>query len=79
MQGPGPHDIIAFERSEAIAGTPVASRTLDFDYETPDIEIAVAEVERAGGRVLRRGEFGPGLPFVYVADPDGYEIEIWFE
>ncbi len=21
----------------------------------------------------------PGCPFVYVTDPDGYEIEIWFE
>jgi hypothetical protein len=29
--------------------------------------------------VLRRGEFAPGLPFAYVHDPDGYEIEIWFE
>jgi hypothetical protein len=36
-------------------------------------------VERAGGRLLRRGEFAPGLPYAYVADPDGYEIEIWFE
>ena len=39
---------------------------------------AVAEVERSGGRV-RRGEFSPGLPSAYVVDPDGYEIEIWFE
>ncbi len=39
----------------------------------------IAEVERAGGRLLRRGEFAPGLPYAYVADPDGYEIEIWFE
>jgi hypothetical protein len=27
----------------------------------------------------KRGEFAPGFPFAYVADPDGYEIEIWFE
>src|SRR2546430_10249094 len=44
-----------------------------------DIDRAIAEVERAGGRLLRRGEFAPGLPYAYVADPDGYEIEIWFE
>ncbi|SRR5881394_2980562 len=37
------------------------------------------DIERADGRLLRRGEFAPGLPYVYVADPDGYEIEIWFE
>jgi len=40
--------------------------------------MAVAEVERPGGRV-RRGEFSPGFPFAYVGDPDGYEIEIRFE
>jgi len=39
----------------------------------------VHEVERAGGTVLRRGEFAPGLPFAFVRDPDGYEIEIWYE
>lgn len=39
----------------------------------------VREAERAGGKLLRRGEFSPGYPFAYVADPDGYEIEIWFE
>jgi len=27
----------------------------------------------------RRGEHAPGEPYAYVADPDGYEIEIWFE
>jgi predicted enzyme related to lactoylglutathione lyase len=43
-----------------------------------DIDRAIAEVERAGGRLHRRGEFAPGLPYAYVADPDGYEIEIWF-
>ena len=31
-----------------------------------------------GGR-LRRGEHGPGLPYAYFADRDGYEIEVWFE
>jgi predicted enzyme related to lactoylglutathione lyase len=44
-----------------------------------DIDGAVHEVEQAGGRILRRGEFAPGFPFVYAADPDGYEFEIWFE
>jgi catechol 2,3-dioxygenase-like lactoylglutathione lyase family enzyme len=34
---------------------------------------------RGGGTLLRRGQFAPGFPFAYVADPDGYEIEIWFE
>jgi catechol 2,3-dioxygenase-like lactoylglutathione lyase family enzyme len=40
------------------------------------LDTAVAEVERAGGRLLERGERGPGDPFAYVADPDGYTIEL---
>jgi len=43
------------------------------------LSLAVAEAERAGGRLLRRGELAPGFPFACAADPDGYEIEIWFE
>jgi hypothetical protein len=43
------------------------------------MDAAVREVVGAGGRLRRRGEFGPGLPFACVADPDGYEMEIWFE
>jgi catechol 2,3-dioxygenase-like lactoylglutathione lyase family enzyme len=41
-----------------------------------DLDAAIAEVEAAGGRLLRRGEHAPGAPFAYVADPDGYEIEL---
>lgn len=44
-----------------------------------DIDQAVAEVEKAGGKLLRRGEFSPGYPYAYVSDPDGYEVEIWLE
>jgi catechol 2,3-dioxygenase-like lactoylglutathione lyase family enzyme len=43
------------------------------------ISLAVRDLEREVGKVLRRGEFAPGFPFAYVADPDGYEIEIWYE
>jgi catechol 2,3-dioxygenase-like lactoylglutathione lyase family enzyme len=44
-----------------------------------DIDAAVDEVERAGGKLLRRGEFCPGCPYAFVTDPDGYEVEIWYE
>jgi hypothetical protein len=27
----------------------------------------------------QRGDFGDNQPFVFVLDPDGYEIEIWHE
>jgi catechol 2,3-dioxygenase-like lactoylglutathione lyase family enzyme len=41
-----------------------------------DLDRAVELVERWGGRLLRRGEHEPGYPFAYVADPDGYVIEL---
>ena len=79
-RGPGPHDVIAFEKAESKAGSAGGISHFGFRLtKASDIELAVAEAERAGGRVLRRGEFSPGFPFAYVADPDGYEIEIWFE
>jgi catechol 2,3-dioxygenase-like lactoylglutathione lyase family enzyme len=80
VQGPGPHDIIAFEQSPDNAGVLGGITHFGFRLLVPtDIDQAIAEVQHAGGTVLRRGEFAPGYPFVYVADPDGYEIEIWYE
>jgi catechol 2,3-dioxygenase-like lactoylglutathione lyase family enzyme len=78
-QGPGPHDVLAFEKSDD-AGRAGGIAHFGFRLTSPDdIDLAVAEVEKAGGKLLRRGEFAPGFPFAYVLDPDGYEIEIWFE
>lgn len=80
VQGPGQHDVMAFERDARAAGKPGGITHFGFRLTSPkDIETAVKEVKRAGGKILRQGEFAPGLPFVYVADPDGYEIEIWYE
>jgi len=80
VQGPGPHDVIAFERVKRGAGKAGGLSHFGFRLVSPrDIDAAVAAVERAGGKLLRRGEFAPGFPFAYVHDPDGYEIEIWYE
>lgn len=79
-QGPGSHDVLAFELDPAGAGASGGIAHFGFRLTTPaDIDLAVREAERAGGKLLRRGEFSPGYPYAYIADPDGYEIEIWFE
>jgi len=41
------------------------------------ISLAVRDLDAA----LRfyQSVFAPGSPYAYVNDPDGYEIEIWFE
>ena len=80
VQGPGPHDVIAFEKDARAAGKAGGLSHFGFRLKRPeDIDRAVEEVLAAGGTLLRRGEFSPGFPFAYVHDPDGYEIEIWFE
>lgn len=42
-----------------------------------DLDAAVAEVEAAGGMLIKRGEHAPGVPFAYIRDPDGYVIELF--
>jgi catechol 2,3-dioxygenase-like lactoylglutathione lyase family enzyme len=44
--------------------------------DSAQLEAAVAAVVAAGGRLVERGEHTPGVPYVYVADPDGYLIEL---
>ena len=65
-----PTDVITFpaDPSEEMAGEICVS-----------VDQAIEEAKAAGGPILRRGEHCPGAPVVYIADPDGYEIEIWYE
>ena len=80
VQGPGPFDVLAFEKNLQKAGARAGIDHFGFRLtKAEDIDLAVEEVLSAGGKLLRRGEFAPGFPFAYVTDPDGYEIEIWFE
>jgi catechol 2,3-dioxygenase-like lactoylglutathione lyase family enzyme len=80
VQGPGPHDVIAFEKDAANAGKVRGISHFGFRLiNARDIDVAVDEAQAAGGTIVRRGEFSPGFPYAYVADPDGYEIEIWYE
>ena len=41
-----------------------------------DLDAAVGDVLAAGGELVERGEHGPGHPFAYLRDPDGYVIEL---
>jgi catechol 2,3-dioxygenase-like lactoylglutathione lyase family enzyme len=40
------------------------------------LDRAIQEVERAGGRLVERGVRATGRPYAYVLDPDGYTIEL---
>jgi catechol 2,3-dioxygenase-like lactoylglutathione lyase family enzyme len=80
VKGPGPHDVLAFERIPENAGKTGGIIHFGFRLVDPaDRDPIVRAVIDAGGTLLRQGEFAPGFPYAYVADPDGYEIELWFE
>lgn len=79
VTGPGPHDVIAFVRSDQ-AG--IAGGISHFGFrlqQAADIEQAITTARAVGATIVKSGEFAPGFPYLYVLDPDGYEIEIWFE
>lgn len=79
VAGPGAHDLIVFERRES-AGRAGGIDHFGFRLKDPaDIRVALDEARAAGAKILRQGEFAPGLPYVYIEDPDGYTIEIWYE
>ncbi len=79
-QTPGSRDVLVFEESGTKPGKRGGIAHFGFRLvDAGDIDDAVESVERAGGKVLSRGEFMPGEPYVFFADPDGYEVEIWYE
>jgi len=80
LQTPGSRDVLVLEQDPERAGERGGVAHFGFRLVDPaDIDAAAREVERAGGRVVRRGEFCPGEPYLFAADLDGYEVEIWYE
>ena len=80
LQTPGSRDVIVLEENAATAGKSGGVAHFGFRLVDPrDVDAAAQAVELAGGTVLRRGEFCPGEPYLFASDPDGYEVEIWFE
>jgi catechol 2,3-dioxygenase-like lactoylglutathione lyase family enzyme len=76
-QTPGSRDVLVFK--EAV-GKPGGVVHFGFRLVDPaDIDLALRAVTAAGGKVTSHGEFCPGEPYLFFTDPDGYEVEIWYE
>jgi catechol 2,3-dioxygenase-like lactoylglutathione lyase family enzyme len=81
LQTPGTRDVLVFEeRDRSQVGRSGGIAHVGFRLRDPgDIDAAAEAVTAAGGVVREQGEFCPGEPYVFAHDPDGYEIEIWYE
>jgi catechol 2,3-dioxygenase-like lactoylglutathione lyase family enzyme len=80
LQTPGTHDVLVLERDPRRAGR--SGGVVHFGFRlrrAEDIEAAIAAVTEAGGEIVGQGEFCPGEPYLFCLDPDGYELEIWYE
>ena len=80
VQTPGSKDIIVFEKEKK--RTVSAKSAFHFGFRLPkpsDLKPIIQKIKKAGGKIKQTGEFIPGEPYVFFYDPDGYEIEIWFE
>jgi catechol 2,3-dioxygenase-like lactoylglutathione lyase family enzyme len=79
-QTPGSRDVLVFERKPRDAGKRGGVAHFGFRLQKPeDIDRALEAIAEAGGKIREHGEFVPGEPYVFFLDPDGYEVEIWYE
>lgn len=80
VQTPGCKDIIVFVKKKKAAGKMADGFHFGFRLPKPSgLKNILQVIKNAGGKAKKRGEFVPGEPYVFFYDPDGYEIEIWFE
>jgi catechol 2,3-dioxygenase-like lactoylglutathione lyase family enzyme len=79
VQTPGSRDIIVFQKQ---TGSNKIKPGFHFGFRLPkpaSIKKMTDVIKKAGGKIKETGEFVPGEPYIFFYDPDGYEIEIWFE
>ena len=80
LQTPGSHDIIVLDQSTHEFRNNAGVKHFGFRLtDLTDIKLLISEIEKAGGKIKESGEFCPGEPYVFFYDPDGYEIEVWYE
>ncbi len=78
LKSPGARDTITL--CQAQPGEPVGTGGVShFGFAIAGeggLDEAIKQAERAGGKLLSRGKHGGRFPYAYVADPDGYVIEL---
>jgi lactoylglutathione lyase len=78
LRTPGASDTITL--CQAKEGEPIAGGGVShFGFglaQKGQFEEYIEQVKDAGGKLIRRGQHAPGVPYAYFADPDGYVIEL---
>lgn len=78
---PGCHDILVFEEKKN-QPTGITGGIAHFGFRLRE-QAGIGEMKKkiiqAGGALIDEGEFVPGSPYIFLKDPDGYTIEIWYE
>lgn len=78
LNTPGSKDTVTLRQAE-VGDTVGPARVAHFGFrlaDNQDLEAAIQDVTNNGGSLIERGEHENGAPFAYVADPDGYVIEL---
>ena len=77
---PGSRDILVFEKAKKPDTNTGGIAHFGFRLrKAKDIDAVLKKIRKAGGKILSHGEFVPGSPYVFFHDPDGYEVEVWYE
>lgn len=80
LQTPGCRDIIVLDKSDGEFKKTGGFKHFGFRLiDLTDVKQLVSQIEEAGGKIKESGEFCPGEPYVFFYDPDGYEVEVWYE
>lgn len=77
---PSCKDILVFEKRERRFIKKGGIDHFGFRLRHPaDISAIRKRILKAGGKITEEGEFLPGSPYLFFADPDGYSVEVWYE
>lgn len=78
---PGCNDILVFEeKKDRPIGQTGGIAHFGFRLKNAtDIDEIINRVMNAGGKIIDKGEFVKGSPYVFFKDLDGYDVEVWFD
>jgi catechol 2,3-dioxygenase-like lactoylglutathione lyase family enzyme len=80
LQTPGGSDLITLNGDPALAPNAGPGGGIEhFGFalaQGQTLEAAIADVEKAGGKLIRRNGPNEGREYAYLTDPDGYTIEL---